>query len=540
MSTRKFTLLSVPKLTLVYLPLIVIASVAVGMVIASRLDLAPASSAQSLAMPPMNSAPLTGPLNADTFRNIAKAQAPMVVNIRTEMKAKAQDLEDLFGGGGGGAPDDFLRRFFGGPNGGGQAPGGPGGNDENGQGNKRRQREPTTRATGTGFIISKDGLILTNNHVVEDAIKIDVLLYADDETTYSAKVIGHDALTDSALIQLIDKPSTPLPEAKFGDSSQMAPGDWVMAIGNPFSLAHTVSVGVISATKRPFQVTDGRSNEMLQTDAAINPGNSGGPLLNLRGEVIGINTAIISNGRTEGNIGIGFAVPINTVRDLLPQLREGKVIRGRIGVTVSAVPREGYEDFGLKSRTGAIVGSVLNGGAAQKGGIEPGDVITEYNGRPVPNRDELVKMVISTKPGTSVPVKVLRNKQERTLNVTVDQLDLDAEQQSQRSTRSEANPIPETQQGGGFGLTLGNVTPQISRRQQLPSGRTGALVTEVDPDGPSAGLLRAGDIVLSVNRKPVASAADAARELQAVASGRIAQILIWRGDGEVFVTVKKE
>jgi serine protease Do len=541
MSTRKFTLLSLPKLTLFYLPLIVIASVAVGMVIASRLDLAPASSAQTIAVPPMNSAPLTGPLTADTFRNIAKAQAPMVVNIRTEMKAKAQDLEDLFGGGGGGqAPDDFLRRFFGGPGGGGQGPAGPG--DENGQGNgnRRRQREPVQRATGTGFIISKDGFILTNNHVVEEATKIDVYLYADDETSYSAKVIGHDPLTDSALIQLIDKPTTPLPEARFGDSSQMMPGDWVMAIGNPFSLAHTISVGVISATKRPFQVTDGRSNEMLQTDAAINPGNSGGPLLNIRGEVIGINTAIISNGRTEGNIGIGFAVPINTVRDLLPQLREGKVIRGRIGVTVSPVPREGYEDFGLKSRTGAVVGSVLPGGAAQKGGIEPGDVITEYNGRPVPNRDELVKMVIATKPGTSVPVKVLRNKAERTLNVTVDQLDLDAEQQTQRSTRNDTNPIPETQQGGGFGLTLGNVTPQIARRQQLPSGQSGALVTEVDPDGPSAGLLRAGDIVQSINRKPVTNAAEAARELQAVASGRIAQILIWRGDNQVFVTIKKE
>src|SRR5262245_10872975 len=515
MESRKPTLFSVPRLTLFYLPLIVLASVAVGMVIASRLDLSPASAAQTIAVPPMNSAPLTGPLSADTFRNIAKAQSPMVVNIRTEMKAKAQDLEGLFGGN-----DDFFRRFFGGP-GGGQGQGG----DENQGGQRRRQREPIARAAGTGFIISKDGFILTNNHVVEDAIKIEVSLYLDDENTYSAKVIGRDALTDSALIQLVEHPKSPLPEAKFGDSSQMAPGDWVMAIGNPFSLAHTISVGVISATKRPFQVTDGRSNEMLQTDAAINPGNSGGPLLNIRGEVIGINTAIISNGRTEGNIGIGFAVPINTVRDLLPQLREGKVIRGRIGVTVSAVPREGYEDFGLKSRMGAVVGSVLNGGAAQKGGIEPGDVITEYNGRPVPNRDDLVKMVIETQTGTSVPVKVLRNKQEKTLNVTVDQLDLDAEQQSQRSTRSEANPIPETQQGGGFGLTLGNVTPQISRRQQLPSGRTGALVTEVDPDGPSAGLLRAGDIILSVNRKPVASASDAARELQAVASGRIAQVL---------------
>ena len=542
MSTRKFTLLSLPKLTLFYLPLVVIASVAVGMVIASRLDLSPASSAQTIAVPAMNSAPLTGPLTADTFRNIAKAQAPMVVNIKTEMKAKSQDLEDLFGGGG--APDDFFRRFFGGPGGqggqGGQGPGGSGGDDNQG-GNRRRQKEPVARAAGTGFIISKDGFILTNNHVVEDAIKIEVYLYADDETSYSAKVIGRDALTDSALIQLIDKPSTPLPEARFGDSSQMAPGDWVMAIGNPFGLAHTVSVGVISATKRPFQVTDGRSNEMLQTDAAINPGNSGGPLLNIRGEVIGINSAIISNGRSEGNIGIGFAVPINIVRDLLPQLREGKVIRGRIGVTVIAMPREGYEDFGLKSRTGAIVGSVLSGGAAQKGGVEPGDVITEFNGRPVPNRDDLVKMVIATKPGTSVPVKVLRNKQERTLHVTVDQLDLEAEQQTQRSTRNDnSNQAPETQQGGGFGLTLGNVSPQIARQLQLPSGQTGALITDVDPDGPAAGLLRKGDIVLSVNRKPVSNATEAARELQAVASGRIAQILIWRGDGQVFVTVKKD
>jgi serine protease Do len=541
MSSRKLTLFSLPRLTLFYLPLIVLASVAVGMVIASRLDLSPASSAQTIVVPPMNSAPLTGPLSADTFRNIAKAQSPMVVNIRTEMKAKAQDLEGLFGGGAGG--DDFFRRFFGGPGGQGQGPGNPGNEEQPSGQNRRRQREPIARAAGTGFIISKDGFILTNNHVVEDAIKIEVSLYLDDENTYSAKVIGRDALTDSALIQLVDKPSTPLPEAKFGDSSQMQPGDWVMAIGNPFSLAHTVSVGVISASKRPFQVTDGRSNEMLQTDAAINPGNSGGPLLNIRGEVIGMNTAIISNGQSEGNIGIGFAVPINTVRDLLPQLREGKVIRGRIGVNVQAVPREAFEDFGLKTRTGAVVASVLPGSAAQKAGMEPGDVVVEYNGRPVPNRDELVKMVVSTKPGTSVPVKIIRNKQEKTLTVTVEQLDLDAEQQSQQARRNNNNSNNDTTetQGSGFGLSLSNLTPQIQRRLQLPASRSGALITDVDPDGPAAASgLRAGDVILSVNRKSVSNAGDAARELQAISSGRIAQILLWRGDAEIFVTVKKD
>src|SRR5262245_40459566 len=473
MESRKPTLFSLPRLTLFYLPLIVLASVAAGMVIASRLDLSPASAAQTIAVPPMNSAPLTGPLSADTFRNIAKAQSPMVVNIRTEMKAKAQDLEGLFGGG-----DDFFRRFFGGP-GGGQ---GQGGDDNQGGQQRRRQREPIARAAGTGFIISKDGFILTNNHVVEDAIKIEVSLYLDDENTYSAKVIGRDPLTDSALIQLVEKPNAPLPEARFGDSSQMQPGDWVMAIGNPFSLAHTISVGVISATKRPFQVTDGRTNEMLQTDAAINPGNSGGPLLNIRGEVVGMNTAIISNGQSEGNIGIGFAVPINTIRDLLPQLREGKVIRGRIGINVQTVPREGFEDFGLKSRTGAIVASVLPNSAAQKAGLEPGDVVVEFNGRPVTNRDELVKMVVATKPGTTVPVKILRNKQEKTLTITVEQLDLDAEQQTAQSRRSNNSGSDNSEtQGSGFGLTLSNLTPQIARRLQLPSGRSGALARDVDP-----------------------------------------------------------
>jgi serine protease Do len=279
---------------------------------------------------------------------------------------------------------------------------------------------------------------------------------------------------------------------------------------------------------------------MLQTDAAINPGNSGGPLLNARGEVIGINTAIITNARSEGNIGIGFAVPINTVRDILPMLRQGKVIRGRVGVSVTRVPREGYQDFGLTSRMGAIVQTVSPGGPSEKAGVKPGDVIVQYNGRPVPNNDELVKMVTSTKPGTTVPVKVLRDKAEKTLSVTVEELDLEAEQAGNRQRPSRTPEPPEEQGASGFGLTLENVTPAMARRLQLPSGQTGAVITDVDPDGPSAGALRPGDVILSVNRKAVSSAGEAQRELQKVQSGHLAQLIVWRGTSETFVSVKKE
>ncbi|HEY6895354.1 MAG TPA: Do family serine endopeptidase [Rhodanobacteraceae bacterium] len=529
--------MSTRKTTLFYALLISVASLAVGMVIASRLDLTPTSSAQTIAVPPMNSAPITGALNADTFRNVAKAVTPSVVNIRTEMKARSQDLTDFFGGGGGGTPDDLFHRFFGNP---GQQ------DDQQGQGGggsrRGRPREQKTQAAGTGFVISKEGFILTNNHVVEDATKIEVAFYGEDaDAEYEAKVVGRDPLTDSALIQLVDMPKHALVEAKFGDSAQIAPGDWVMAIGNPFGYAHTVTVGVVSAIGRPFQVSNGRNNEMIQTDAAINPGNSGGPLLNLRGEVIGMNTAIITNARSEGNIGIGFAVPINTVRDLLPQLRAGKITRGRIGVSVIPVPRDAYEDFGLKDRKGALVAQVPAGGASAKAGIEPGDVIVEYNGRPVSNSDELVKMVVATKPGTTVPVKILRNKQEKTVNVTVEELDLDAEQnQGRRPPSNDQQQQNDQQSSGSFGLTLDNLTPQMARRLRVPSGQSGAVISDVDSDGPSAGLLRPGDVILSVNGKSVSSAADAARELGKVQSGHLAQLRVWRSESEIFVPVKKE
>ena len=523
--------MSTRKTTLFYALLIAVASVAVGMVIASRLELSPVSSAQgvNLATPPANSAPLTGPVDASTFRTIAKSMSPAVVNIRTESRQRASQMTQFFGGGDGGGGDDLLERFFGGGGGGG------------GQQRRPQQEKPqVTQAAGTGFIINaKEGLILTNNHVVEDATKIQVSLYGEDaDMSYLAKVVGRDPLSDSALIELTEKPKHDLVEVKFGDSAQMQPGDWVMAIGNPFGLAHTVSVGVISATERPFPITDGRSQDVLQTDAAINPGNSGGPLLNVRGEVVGINTAIYTDSRAQGNIGIGFAIPINTVRELLPQLRSGKVTRGVIGVSVGTIPLDAVEALGLKERTGALVSSVNNGGPAAKAGVQPGDVIIEFNGKPVKNRDDLVGYVTRTSPGATVPVKVLRDKAEKRLNVTVDELNLDAEASR---TATADTPDPEEQAGEGFGMTVGALTSDMARRLRLPSGTEGVIITDIEAGSPAQrGGLARGDVLLQVNRRPVTSVSDAARELGRVASGSTAFLLVLRNGQESFVTVRKE
>ncbi len=397
--------MSTRKTTLFYAVLIAIASAAVGMVIASQWGLPQASSAQTVNVPPVNSAPPAGPVDATTFRNIAKAQTPMVVYIQTTAKARRELTE---GG------DEFLRRFFGAP---GQTPRAPGG-----RGRAPEDDERFTQGTGTGFIIDKSGLILTNNHVVDGADDIKVSLFGanlnnPNEKLYAAKVIGRDTLTDSALIQLTEMPSASLPEARFGDSDQMQPGDWVMAIGNPFGLTHTITVGVISALGRPFGGVAGREQNMLQTDAAINPGNSGGPLLNVRGEVVGINTAIYTDQRS-ANIGIGFATPINTIRDLLPQLRTGKVTRGVMGISVNRFPLDkgAAEEMGVPKGEGALLSSVNRGEPADRAGLKAGDVIIEFNGRPVKDSDMLVGMVVNTKPGSSVPVTVIRRTKRARLS----------------------------------------------------------------------------------------------------------------------------
>jgi serine protease Do len=525
--------MSTRKSSLFYLILTAVASLAVGMVIASRLDLAPASSAQTVTVPAMNSAPLAGAIDATTFRNIAKITAPAVVNIQTEVRQRNRDLTEYFGGN-----DDLLQRFFGG--GGGS---GGGGQDQAPRGPRGRSRQaPIMEGAGTGFIIDAAGFVLTNNHVVDGAETIRVSLYGAERTeSYLAKVVGHDTLTDSALLQLTEMPRSPLTPIRFGDSDQMQAGDWVMAIGNPFRLGHSVSVGVISALGRPFGGTPGRAQNMLQTDAAINPGNSGGPLLNVRGEVVGMNTAIYTDERS-ANIGIGFATPINTIRDLLPQLRNGKVIRGVIGIEVSIdhLTGEAARAFGLPNTNGALINKVNPNGPADKAGIEPGDVVVEFGGKPVKDSDSLVAMVVNTKPGTSVPIVVYRNNQRRSLNVVVDELDLDAEQS--RFTRRGGGTAPNdpAPTATGLGMTLEQITPEIARRLDLPPNAGGAIVSDVERNSPAAnGGVIPGDVILEVNRQKVANMSQITRELQKAQLGQPVFMLVWRSGDNIFVTMTK-
>ncbi len=528
--------MSTRKTSLFYAILLVVASLMVGMVIASRLDLTPSSQAQMVTMPAMNSTPLGGPIDATTFRNIAKAQTATVVNIRTESRQRTQDLTEYFGGGGGG--DDLLRRFFQ------QGPTNP--QTPNGQRAPRNRQSPElTQGAGTGFVIDRSGYILTNNHVVEGAVNIKVsFVGAGRNEEYAAKVIGHDALTDSALIQLTEMPAEPLQEARFGDSSQMQQGDWVVAIGNPFGLGHTVTVGVISALGRtlPGSGVAGREQPMLQTDAAINPGNSGGPLLNVRGEVVGINTAIYTDQQRAANIGIGFATPINTIRDLLPQLRTGKITRGRIGVQVRPdhITKQEAAAFGLPNTNGAILSRVEAGAPAANAGVEPGDVIVEFNGRPVADSDSLVSMVVATKPGTTVPIVVYRDKQRKTLNVTIEELDLEAEQSGRRARGGGGSDDPSAPTATDFGMQLEAITPEIARQIDLPRGLGGAVVGDVDRGSAAfnAGV-QPGDVILEVNRQPVANVSQVTRALQNAGPGTPVFLLVWRDGQQTFLTMTR-
>ncbi len=440
------------------------------------------------------------------FRSIAQQQNPVVVAITTQSRVQSNDFAPF-------GADDFFRRFFGGV-----AP---------------QPQEQLRRSLGSGFIIQPNGEIVTNNHVVAGAEQIRVVLYGNEQTTYSADVVGRDPLTDSALIRLKNPPAN-LPTATLGNSDALAPGDWVMAIGNPFELGHTVTVGVISYKGRPFATTEGRFQDMLQTDASINPGNSGGPLIDVHGQVIGINTAILAGEGSGGNVGIGFAVPINTVKDLLPQLRKGAVHRGRLGVQILSAPvtQDEAAELGLPSAKGAIVSRVEANSPADRAGLRAGDVIVEYNGKPVENANQLTSMVVNTPAGTRVPIAFFRDGRRQQATATIEELQLEDQGGTGGSERGGAP---------GFGLTLGDITPEMARQLRLPAGTQGAVVQSVEPFAPASNAgIRAGDVILEVNRQPVRSAREAADALRQIQAGKPAFLLLSRHGAEQFVEVRKE
>ncbi len=386
------------------------------------------------------------------------------------------------------------------------------------------------RSLGSGFVISESGYIITNNHVVEKADKIKIS-FKDDRKSYTAKIVGRDAKTDLALIKVNVKKK--LKPVVFGKSDSLRPGDWVIAIGNPFRLGHTATVGIVSALGRKMP-GGGPYDDFIQTDASINPGNSGGPLFNSRGEVVGVNTAIYSPGRLGGgggfNIGIGFATPISLVKSIVSQLhQDGKVTRGWLGVLIQSITPDLADAMGLDSLEGALVAEVMDGGPAESAGVKRRDIIVKFNGQPVVENDQLPLMVAETKIGKVVEMEVIRDGKLKTLDVTIEQL-----------KDIKAPEVVEEKVKNTTGAIVQDLTPEISQSLDVDKLK-GVVVTGVQPGSAAerAGLAR-GDVILEVAGKQVRSSKEFYKSTKGFKDGDILLLLIHRAGGTLFMTLKNE
>lgn len=384
------------------------------------------------------------------------------------------------------------------------------------------------QSLGSGVIVSSDGYIITNNHVVEQADEIRVTLF--DKRSFKAKVIGSDNKTDVAIVK-IDADN--LYAVQWGNSDKLQVGEFVLAIGNPYGLSHTVTMGIISAVGRA-NVGIADYEDFIQTDAAINPGNSGGPLVNTKGELIGINTAIFS--KSGGYQGIGFAVPCNMARLVMDQLiQRGKVTRGWLGVTIQEITPELSQKFGLKTSRGALIGDVAKGSPAEKSGLRRGDVILEFNGKKVSDVGNLRNMVAQSKVGAQIPLTIMRSGKEYALNVTTSELPKDI-------SDSTPGSVPEeTDFSGLTGLNVLELTREISRQLGLSRDEKGVVVVRVDPGSSveDAGL-RKGDVIQEIDRKKITGLDDYTRTVSSIHSGDTVLMLINRDGKKFFVTVKAD
>jgi serine protease Do len=444
-------------------------------------------------------APAAGGAQLPDFTELVEKQGPAVVNISTTQSVRSaafpqipqlQEDDPFY---------EFFRRFI--PN--------PG------------QREFQSQSLGSGFIISNDGYILTNAHVVEAAEEITVKL--NDKREFKARAIGSDRRTDVALIKI---EGTGLPVVRFGDPNRLKVGEWVVAIGSPFGFENSVTAGIVSAKGRSLPQEN--FVPFIQTDVAVNPGNSGGPLFNLRGEVVGINSQIYS--RTGGFMGLSFAIPIDVANDIAQQLRTaGKVTRGRIGVVIQPISKELAESFGLPKPAGALVNSVEKGGPAEKAGIDAGDVILRFDGKVVNSSEDLPRLVGATRPGSKVTVQVWRGKAARDLQLVVAEM---TDERTTRQSKRGGKPPAATQHG----LALAELPD--ARRKELKV-ENGVLVEGAQGAAARAGI-RAGDIILAVNNQDVKSVEHFKELMSQSEKGRIVALLVRRGTNSLYVPFRVE
>ena len=435
---------------------------------------------------------------SNALDEVADAARPAVVNISTTSTVSKEEepFGNMFNG-------PFFRHFFG------DQFGGP-----------EQKRKFKSSALGSGVIVSGDGYILTNNHVVKGADDIKVILY--DKREFKAKVVGTDPRTDLAVVKINAKD---LPTLPFGDSGKLKTGDVVLAIGNPFGLNQTITMGIVSAV--------GRSNigladfeDFIQTDAAINPGNSGGALVNGSGELVGINTAIFST--SGGYMGIGFAIPSDMAKSVMDSImKHGKVIRGWLGVSIQSLTPELAKSLGIKEAEGALIAGVDSGSPADKAGLKRGDLVVELNGKKITDVTNLRNAVAATAPGTRVDFKIIRNGKELSVPATLGEY---REKKIVRKTEYD-NALK--------GVTVQELTPSLRDRLDRPEGLAGVVVTEVGPDSPAQGLLQANDVIQEVDRKPVRSAQEYEEIVSKIGEHATVLLLIYRDGGSAYLTIQR-